>query len=119
MRALLYLLLRRVLGLFRSDERAAAEAELENAILRHQVAVLRKQVKRPIYQTSDKAFLAPASRILHREAWDAFLVRPATLLRFSPSAGRIGGNLRLPAPHPPIERAQKRVRVNPGPLDGH
>jgi hypothetical protein len=29
-RSLLYLLLRRVLGLFRSDHRTAAEAELEN-----------------------------------------------------------------------------------------
>jgi len=81
-RSLLYLLLRRILGLFRSDERMAAEAELEIAILRHQVAILRRQVKRPIYRNSDKAFLAAASRILHREAWDAFLVRPATLIRW-------------------------------------
>ncbi len=34
-RSLLYLLLRRALGLFRSDERMAAEAELEIAVLRH------------------------------------------------------------------------------------
>jgi len=80
--SLLYLLLRRVLGLFRSDERAAAEAELEIAVLRHQVAILRRQVKRPIYRASDKAFLAAASRLLRRDAWDAFLVRPATLLRW-------------------------------------
>jgi len=81
-RSLLYLLLRRILRLFRSDERTAAEAEIENAILRHQVAILRRQVKRPIYRNSDKAFLAAASRILRREAWDAFLVRPETLLRW-------------------------------------
>jgi len=61
-RSLLYLLLRRILGLFRSDERAAAEAELENVVLRHQVAILRRQVKRPIYRASDKAFLAAASQ---------------------------------------------------------
>jgi hypothetical protein len=58
-RSLLYLLLRRVLGAFRSDERAAAQAELEIAVLRHQIVVLRRQVKRPIYRASDKAFLAP------------------------------------------------------------
>ncbi len=81
-RSLLYLLLRRVLGLFRSDERIAAEAEVENAVLRHQVAILRRQVKRPIYRASDKAFLAAASRMLRREAWGAFLVRPETLLRW-------------------------------------
>ena len=43
--SLLYLLLLRVLGVFRSDERAAAEAELENAVLRHQIAILRRQAK--------------------------------------------------------------------------
>jgi len=37
-------------------------------------------VKRPVYRASDKAFLAAASRILGREAWHSFLVRPETLL---------------------------------------
>ena len=60
----------------------ATQAELENAILRHQVAILRRQVKRPIYRSSDKVFLAAASRLLRREAWGAFLVRPETLLRW-------------------------------------
>jgi putative transposase len=59
-----------------------AEGELEIAVLRHQVAILRRQVKRPVYRASDKAFLAAASRILRREAWGAFLVRPETLLRW-------------------------------------
>jgi putative transposase len=81
-RSLLYLFLRRVLGLARSNDRIAAEAELEIAVLRHQVAILRRQVKRPIYRASDKAFLAAASRLLRREAWSAFLVRPETLLRW-------------------------------------
>src|SRR3990170_8905428 len=81
-RSILYLFLRRVLRLFRFDKRIAAEAELEIAVLRHQVAILRRQVKRPVYRASDKAFLAAASRLLPREAWGAFLVRPETLLRW-------------------------------------
>jgi putative transposase len=81
-RSLLYLLLRRVLGLLHSEDRAAAETEIELAVLRHQVAILRRQVKRPTYRASDKAFLAAASRILRRDAWSAFLVRPETLLRW-------------------------------------
>jgi len=81
-RSILYLLLRRVLGLFRSDERTATDAEPENIVLRHQLAVLRRQAKRPVYRTSDKAFLAAASRLLRRGAWGAFLVRPETLLRW-------------------------------------
>lgn len=80
--SLLYLLLSLLLRVFWSDERAAAESELEIAVLRHQIVVLRRQVKRPIYRASDKAFLAAASRTLRREAWGAFLVRPETLLRW-------------------------------------
>jgi putative transposase len=78
-RSLLYLVLRRTLGLVHSDQRSAAEAELENAILRHQVAILRRLVKRPVYRTSDRAFLTAASRLLKRDAWGSFLVRPETL----------------------------------------
>jgi transposase InsO family protein len=81
-RSLLYPLLRSVLGPFRSDERAVAEAELEITILRHQLAILRRQVKRPVYRTSDRVFLAAASRLLPRVAWRSFLVRPETLLRW-------------------------------------
>jgi hypothetical protein len=80
--SLLYLFLRWVLGVFRSDERRAAEAELENAVLRHQLAVLRRQVKRPTYRAPDRAFLAAASRVLRREAWRSFLVQPETLFRW-------------------------------------
>jgi len=86
-RSLLYLLLRRVLGLLHSEDRAAAEAEIELAVLRHQVAIPRRQVKRPIYRASDKAFLAAASRVLRREAWSAFIVRPETTMSFSPEPG--------------------------------
>jgi putative transposase len=68
--------------LFRSEEQAAADAELEIVVLRHQIGVLRRQVKRPAYRSSDRAFLAAASRLLPREAWRSFLVRPETLLRW-------------------------------------
>jgi putative transposase len=47
-----------------------------------QIAVLRRQVKRPVYRASDRALLAPASRLLRWEAWGAFQLRPETLLRW-------------------------------------
>ena len=81
-RSILYLLLRRVLSLLWAGDRAAAEVELEMAVLRHQLAVLRRQVKRPVYRPSDRAFLAAASRLLPRDAWRSFLVCPETLLRW-------------------------------------
>jgi putative transposase len=81
-RSLLYLLLGRLLGLFRSSERTVAEADLEIVVLRRQLAVLRRQVKRPVYRRTDRAFLAAASRLLPRQLWRSFMVRPETLLRW-------------------------------------
>jgi len=80
--SLLYLLLRRLLGVLSSEDRAAEQVRLENLPLRHQVAILRRQVKRPVYRMRDRALLAAASRMLPRERWNAFLVRPETLLRW-------------------------------------
>jgi hypothetical protein len=57
-----------------------AEKDLEILVLRHELAVLRGQVKRPVYRTSDRAFLASASRLLPRHAWGSFAVRPETWL---------------------------------------
>jgi transposase InsO family protein len=74
------LLLRRLLGMLSSKESAAEQVRLENLVLRHQVAILRRQVKRPVYRMRDRALLAAASRVLPRERWSAFLVRPETLL---------------------------------------
>jgi putative transposase len=81
-RSLLYLLLRRLLGLFRSSEGTVAEADLEIVVLRHQLAILRRQVRRLVYRRTDRAFLAAASRVLPREMWRSFMVRPETLLRW-------------------------------------
>ncbi len=79
-RSLLYLLLRRFLGLIRSSERTVADADLEIVVLRHQLAILRRQVKRPVYRSADRAFLAAASRLLPRELWRSILVRPERII---------------------------------------
>lgn len=55
--------------------------EIEIGVLRHQVAVLRRQVHRPDFQPADRALLAALSRVLRRPSWGAFFVTPATLLR--------------------------------------
>jgi transposase InsO family protein len=59
-----------------------AEANLEIVVLRHQLAILRRQAKRPVYRRTDRAFLAAASRLLPKERWRSFMVRPETLLRW-------------------------------------
>ena len=80
--SLLYMVLRRLLAVPSFVDRAAEQVRLENLVLRHQVAILRRQVKRPIYRMRYRALLAAASRMLPRERWNAFLVRPETLLRW-------------------------------------
>ena len=67
--SLCYLVLRRLLQLaalrFRSDE----FKELEIVVLRHELAVLRRQLARPELSASDRVFLAAASRLLPRTSW--------------------------------------------------
>ena len=62
--SLLYLVLRRFLTLVAPNHRSDDTAQIEILVLRHQLAVLRRQVKRPIYRRCDRALLAAASRIL-------------------------------------------------------
>src|SRR5262249_20733388 len=56
--------------------------ELEIVVLRHQLAVLRRQLGRPDLTPADRAFLAAASRLLPRASWRSFVVTPTTLLRW-------------------------------------
>jgi len=56
--------------------------EVEIAVLRHQVEVLRRQVSRLDLEPADRAVLALLSRLLPRVQWSAFVVTPATILRW-------------------------------------
>src|SRR5438552_17290787 len=58
------------------------DKDVEIAVLRHQLAVLHRQVARPRYAPTDRLILAMLARLLPRERWSAFLVTPATLLRW-------------------------------------
>jgi hypothetical protein len=55
---------------------------VEIVVLRHQLSVLRRQVGRPTFGPMDRALLAAASRVLPRERWASFLVKPRTLLHW-------------------------------------
>jgi putative transposase len=69
-----YVVLGRLLQLavlrFRSEE----FKELEIVVLRHELAVLRRQAGRPQLTTADRAPLAAASRLLPRTNWRLFVV---------------------------------------------
>ncbi len=76
----LYLALRRVIQLVALRTRSADSKELEIVVLRHELAVLRRQVSRPDLRPADRIFLAAAARLPPRLRWSIFFVTPQTLL---------------------------------------
>jgi transposase InsO family protein len=60
--------------------RSDAVKALEIVVLRHELAILRRQTKRPTLTTVDRLFLAASSRLLPRKAWSSFIITPDTLL---------------------------------------
>ncbi|GAB2837032.1 hypothetical protein GCM10027176_46780 [Actinoallomurus bryophytorum] len=68
--------------------RADVDKEVEILVLRHQLAVLRRQVGKVRTEPADRAVLALLSRLLSRARWPTFFVTPATLLRWHRDAVR-------------------------------
>jgi putative transposase len=79
---LAYLTLCRSIQLLVLLARGDTTKDLEILVLRHQLAVLRRQVARPKPQPADRALLAALSRVLPRSRWPCFFAKPDTLLRW-------------------------------------
>ena len=77
--SLLYLLFRRALAVAALRLRSGEFKELEIVVLRHELAVLRRQISRPRLDERDRVFLATAGQLLGRKS-RSFIVRPDTLL---------------------------------------
>src|SRR6266540_6704428 len=65
-----------LLGSVRSEH----AKDVEIAVLRHQLEVLRRQVKRAEFRPADRAIVTLLSRALPRELWSSFLVTPGTIM---------------------------------------
>ena len=72
--ALIYLLVCRVLRLA-AGSASDLHNDLEIMVLRHQLAVLKRQVGRPRLRRRDRLLMAALSRVLPRPRWSAFIVR--------------------------------------------
>jgi putative transposase len=80
-RTLAFLVLRQVLGLAGRGQSPDAK-DVEIAVLRHQLAVLHRQIVRPRYTPADRMVLASLAKLLPRDRWPVFLVTPSTLFRW-------------------------------------
>jgi putative transposase len=78
----LYVVVGRLLELLVLFARRDGAKELEILMLRHELSILRRQVGRPRFEPHDRLLLAALSRVLPRHSWNAFSVRPETLLRW-------------------------------------
>ena len=117
---LLYDLTRNLSGVMLLRFRGDAAKDVEILVLRHQLAVSRRQVSRPALQPADRVLPAALSRMLPRARWSTFMVTPATLLRWH--RGLVARKWTYPhrAPgRPPVQREIRRLVLqlageNPG-----
>jgi putative transposase len=117
--ALLYLLLRRVVRLIAGSSNDL-DRDIELAVLRHQLMVLKRHVGRPRLRRRDRLFMAALGSFLSRARWSSFLVSPQTLLRWHRDLvrrkwtfGRISSGGRPPMSEEVRELILRMGRENP------
>jgi putative transposase len=106
---MIYVLVRCLLGCVLVTARREASKDAELLVLRHQNAVLRRQVRqvrRVRCQPTDRLWLAALSRVIPRRRWaEVFAVTPATLLAWHLSVPRITSTaLTSRVAHPALRR---------------
>jgi putative transposase len=91
--------------------RSERAKELEILVLRHELAILRRQPRRARLRPVDRAMLAALARALPQSAWTSLSVSPATLLRWHRELVR----RRWTYPHrpgrPPLDRRLQALIV--------
>jgi hypothetical protein len=114
-----YLAVRALLGALVRSRRGLDVKDIELLVLRHELAILRRQVARPKLGMADRALLAATAAHLPRPQWTVLLVTPQTLLRWHRAlvarkwrqpSGRVG---RPPLSAEVRERVLRLARENP------
>jgi putative transposase len=105
-----YLVVRNLFALVWLLGRSRRSKELEILVLRHELAILRRQTSRPRLTRADRALLASLSGSLARPAWAVFPITPETLHRWHRQliARRWTYAHRTPG-RPPLERWLRKL----------
>ncbi len=116
---LLYLIFVRLAGWMALLARSAASKDAELLVLRHEVAVLRRQHPRPRLDWADRAVLAVLARLLPRPLRMGRLVSPDTLLRWHRRLVRWRWTYPRKGGRPPVDAKlavliEQMARENPG-----
>jgi hypothetical protein len=96
-----FLLVGRLLDLLRLGP-TPDEKDVEIAVLRHQLTVLRRQVARPRYSPADRALLATLARMLSRERWAVFWSVRRRCCAGTASSSLVPGPTHMEGPHPTL-----------------
>jgi putative transposase len=115
-----YLAVRNLFALVWLLARPRRSKELEILVLRHELAMLRRQGRQPKLTRADRGLLATLSRSLPRAAWAGFPVRPETLLRWHRQlvARRWTYSQRAPG-RPPLEASLRALILRLGHENPH
>ena len=79
---LIYQMLSKLLSWIVLRSRSDTSKEIELLVLRHQLAVLRRQTRRPRLTWADRALIAALTRLLPTPQRLGLLITPATILRW-------------------------------------
>jgi putative transposase len=71
-----------LLGTLADFARGKSELIAENALLRQQLIILHRQIKRPVYRKTDRFLLVLLTRMVRTWKQALFLIQPETLLRW-------------------------------------
>jgi hypothetical protein len=111
---LLYLIMIRVFGWLVLLGGSQASKDAEIMVLRHEVAVLRRQVARPRPDWADRAILAALARLLPAALRAHRLVTPGTLLAWHPPPD----HTQMDVPEPARSSADQPGHLRPGAAAG-
>ena len=108
--AFYYFIMRAVLRIAPDGE--AREREAEILVLRHQLAVMRRQNPPPHLRRRDRVTIAALGGLIGRDRWTGFIVTPATILRWHRELVRRKWTYkRTRTGRPPLDREVVRLIV--------